>query len=48
VVLPLSDPRVIGGVTNETIQAIRRNHHRLYVWGLKNRMTLQEVNGERR
>ena len=43
-VLPLSDPRIIGGVTDETIKAIRRNHHRLYIWGLKNRNTLHMIN----
>lgn len=45
-ILPLSDPRIVGGVTKETIKAIQENHHKLYVWGIKNQRTIQQnING---
>lgn len=29
------------------IKTIQRNHQRLYVWGMKNQMTIKKINAEK-
>jgi hypothetical protein len=48
VIYPLDEPGVVGGLKQEDIEAIWRNHLKLFKWGAINEATLEEINREAR
>lgn len=44
VIYPLDEPGVIGGLKREDIDAIWRNHLKLFKWGASNEAMLNEIN----
>jgi hypothetical protein len=48
IIYPLDEPGIIGGIKQEDIEAIWRNHLRLFKWGAINEATLEEINREAR
>lgn len=44
IIYPLDEPGVVGALKREDIDAIWRNHLKLFKWGAINEATLEEIN----